>query len=390
MPYITDVYARRILNSSGKNIVEVEISTESGAFGRASVSSDTIKNSNDDVLKAVDNINNIIGPHIIGYDVRDQLLIDSRMKELLDTNESLKDNSNAVLGVSMAASVCGANFNKQQLYEYYGGFNAHILPTPIISVINCGIDFEDISILPIGYSSFKEALNVGYKILNNIPKTKFKSNEEALKKIAGAIKNSGCKLGTDVVISINVSSDKFYNLNNKRYNLKLDNKILSNEELISYYESLVNNYPICSIIDCLSSDDFEGWKILTKRLGNKIELVGGNLFKTDSNLLNYCIKSGIANSILVKLGQAKTLSDAFNTIEIAKRAGYMLIISSENFENEDTSIVDVAVGTNVGKIKIGPLAHVENTSKYNQLLRIEDTLDTASVYAGNSYIKTKK
>lgn len=421
MPYIVDVYAREVLDSRGNPTVEVEVTTESGAFGRAIVPSgastgehEAVELRDNDqnrylgkgVLKAVENVNEIIAPEILGYDVTDQLLIDKMMIELDGTHNKSKLGANAILAVSIAVAKAAANYYDIPLYRYFGGFSAHQLPTPMMNILNGGahadwcIDIQEIMIMPVGAKTFKDALRMGAEVfhsLKSVLKCKncntavgdeggyapnLESNEAALEAVMEAIQKAGYEPGKDVLLAMDVASSEFYNKATKKYVLKSEKKELTAEEMVSFYEQLVKKYPIISIEDGLDENDWEGWKVLTKRLGKKVQLVGDDLFVTNPKRLSRGIEQGVANSILIKVNQIGTLTETFEAVEMAKRAGYTAIISHRSGESEDTTIADIAVALNAGQIKTGSASRTDRIAKYNQLLRIEDELDKAAYYAG--------
>ncbi len=421
MPYITEVYAREVLDSRGNPTIEVEVYTESGAFGRALVPSgastgeheavelrdgDKSRYLGKGVLKAVDNVNNIIAEEIFGRDVTRQVEIDRLLIELDGTKNKGKLGANAILGVSMAVARAAADLVGLPLYQYLGGFNAKELPTPMMNIINGGshadnsVDFQEFMILPVGAPSFKEALRMGTEVFHNLAavlKAKgyntavgdeggfapmLGSNEEALEVIMEAITKAGYKPGDDVRIGMDVASSEFYNKETKKYVLAGEGKEMTAEELISFYEQLVEKYPIITIEDGLDENDWEGWKILTERLGDKIQLVGDDLLVTNTEKLANAIEKGICNSILIKVNQIGTLTETFEAIQMAQKAGYTAVVSHRSGETEDATIADIAVATNAGQIKTGSASRTDRIAKYNQLLRIEDELGENAIYNG--------
>ncbi len=421
MPYIIDVYAREVLDSRGNPTVEVEVTTESGAFGRAIVPSgastgeheavelrDNDKNRylGKGVQRAVDNVNEIISPEIQGYDVSQQILIDKKMLELDGTPNKSKLGANAILAVSMACARAAADYYGLPLYQYFGGFNAHQLPTPMMNILNGGahadwcIDIQEIMIMPVGAHTFKDALRMGAEVFHSLKQVlkckgcntavgdeggyapKLKSNEDALKSVLEAIKKAGYVAGKDVFIAMDVASSEFYNPETKMYELKSEGKTLDANQMVAFYEELCAKYPIISIEDGLDQNDWAGWKVLTERLGKKVQLVGDDLFVTNPKRLAEGIKQGIANAILIKVNQIGTLSETFEAVEMAKRAGYTAVISHRSGESEDTTIADIAVALNAGQIKTGSASRTDRIAKYNQLLRIEDELEDAAYYGG--------
>ncbi len=421
MPFISDVYAREVLDSRGNPTIEVEVYTESGAIGRAMVPSgastgeheavelrdgDKSRYLGKGVLKAVENVNELIAPEIVGMDVTQQVLIDQIMIELDGTPNKSKLGANAILGVSMAVARAAAEYVGLPLYLYLGGFNAKTLPTPMMNIINGGshadnsVDFQEFMIQPVGASTFSEALRAGAEIfhaLKDVLKGRgystsvgdeggfapnLKSNEEALEVIMEAIKNAGYKPGEDVTLAMDVAASEFYNKDKNVYELKGEGKTLTAEELSDFYAALVDKYPIISIEDGLDENDWAGWKVLTEKLGSKIQLVGDDLLVTNTVKLASAIEQGIANSILIKVNQIGTLTETFDAIEMAKRAGYTAVVSHRSGETEDSIIADIAVATNAGQIKTGSLSRTDRIAKYNQLLRIEDELGETAQYLG--------
>ena len=430
MPYITDVYAREVLDSRGNPTVEVEVYTESGAFGRAIVPSgastgeheavelrdgDKSRYLGKGVSKAVENVNDVIAPELIGFDVTAQILIDKTMIELDGTANKGKLGANAILGVSMACAKAAADFYGIPLYQYFGGFNAHQLPTPMMNILNGGahadwcIDIQEIMIMPVGADSFKEAIRMGAEVFHNLKVVlkgmglntavgdeggyapKLPSNEAAFQAVIQAIEKAGYVPGKDIMLAMDVASSEFYNEETNKYDLKSEGKSLTAEEMVAYYTELCNKYPIISIEDGLDENDWEGWKHLTEALGSKVQLVGDDLFVTNPARLADGIAKGVANAILIKVNQIGTLTETFEAIEMAKRAGYTAVVSHRSGETEDTTIADIAVALNAGQIKTGSASRTDRIAKYNQLLRIEDELDSAAYYAGiKSFYNLKK
>lgn len=416
---IIDVLARQILDSRANPTVEVEITLEDGTVGRAAVPSgastgmfeavelrdgDKSKYNGTGVLKAVQNVNETIAEELIGLNIFDQTLIDKTMLELDGTENKSKLGANAMLGVSLAAAKAAAGYLGISLYQYIGGVNAKVLPVPMMNIINGGkhadnnVDLQEFMIMPAGAPSFSEALRMSaevYHALKSLLKEKgldtavgdeggfapnLNSNEEAIQIIVEAIKRANYEPGKDIFIALDPASSEFYE--NGKYNLKGEGKILSAEEMASYYEDLVNKYPIISIEDGLAEEDWDGWKILTDKLGKKIQLVGDDLFVTNTKRLETGIQKGVANSILIKLNQIGTLTETLNAIEMAERAGYTAVVSHRSGETEDTTIADLVVAVNAGQIKTGAPARTERVAKYNQLLRIEEELGEVAEYRG--------
>ena len=421
MSEIVDVYAREILDSRGNPTLEVEVFLESGAFGRAAVPSgastgereamelrdgDKARYLGKGVLKAVDNVNNIIAEEIIGMEADDQVGIDTKMIELDGTEYKTNLGANAILGVSLAVAKAAAEEAGQPLYKYIGGANARELPLPMMNIINGGahadnnVDIQEFMIMPAGASCFKEALRMGAEIfhaLKGVLKSKgyntavgdeggfapnLKSNEEALEVIMEAIVKAGYKPGEDILLALDVASSELFK--DGKYTLENETqKVKTPLELVDFYENLVNKYPIISIEDGMAENDWDGWKLLTDRLGKRIQIVGDDLFVTNPKILKEGIQKGIANSILIKLNQIGTLTETLEAIEMAKRAGYTTVISHRSGETEDTTLADLAVAVNSGQIKTGSLCRTDRVAKYNQLLRIEDELDTTSLFKGH-------
>jgi enolase len=421
MPNISNIYAREVLDSRGNPTVEVEVFTESGAFGRAIVPSgastgehEAIELRDGDknrylgkgVTQAVKNVNEVIAPNLVGYDVTFQTTIDKVMLELDGTPNKSKLGANAILGVSMAVARAAADYVGLPLYLYLGGFNAKQLPTPMMNIINGGshadnnVDFQEFMIMPVGAPTFKEALRVGAEVFHNLKKVlsgygfntavgdeggfapDLDSNEAGIKVIIEAIEKAGYVPGKDVYIAMDVAASEFYNKETKLYELKGEGKELNSAQMVEFYAGLVEKYPIISIEDGLDENDWEGWKALTDALGKKIQLVGDDLFVTNTTKLAQGIEMGVANSILIKVNQIGSLTETFNAIEMAKRAGYTAVVSHRSGETEDTTIADIAVATNAGQIKTGSLSRTDRIAKYNQLLRIEEELDEVAEYKG--------
>lgn len=421
MPYITDILAREVLDSRGNPTVEVEIYTESGGFGSALVPSgastgeyeavelrdgDKERYLGKGVLKAVQNVNEIIAPELIGIDVTRQVVIDELLIELDGTENKGKLGANAILGVSMAAAHAAADYLGLPLYQYLGGFNSKVLPTPMMNILNGGehadnnVDIQEFMIMPVGAETFREALRMGTEIfhsLKNVLSSKgyntsvgdeggfapnLKSNEEALSTIIEAIEAAGYKPGEQVKLAMDVASSEFYE--DGKYNLKGEGVVRTAAEMVDWYEEMINKYPIISIEDGLDENDWEGHKLLTDRIGDRVQLVGDDLFVTNTKRLAEGIEKGVGNSILVKVNQIGTLTETFEAIEMANRAGYTAVISHRSGETEDATIADIAVATNAGQIKTGAPSRTDRVAKYNQLLRIEEELADTAEYAGKS------
>ncbi|EKU48482.1 phosphopyruvate hydratase [Staphylococcus massiliensis] len=423
MPIITDVYAREVLDSRGNPTVEVEVLTESGAFGRALVPSGAstgeyeaveLRDGDKDrylgkgVQKAVENVNEIIAPEIVEgeFSALEQVSIDKMMIQLDGTDNKGKLGANAILGVSIATARAAADFLGQPLYKYLGGFNGEQLPVPMMNIVNGGehadnnVDIQEFMIMPVGAQSFKEALRMGAEIFHALKSVladkglntavgdeggfapDLGSNEEALSTIVSAIEKAGYKPGEEVRLAMDAASSEFYDKDNNNYNLKGEGVVKSASEMVDWYEELIEKYPIISIEDGLDENDWEGHKLLTERIGDRVQLVGDDLFVTNTEILERGINEGVGNSILIKVNQIGTLTETFNAIEMAKRAGYTAVVSHRSGETEDTTIADIAVATNAGQIKTGAPSRTDRVAKYNQLLRIEDELYETAVYAG--------
>ncbi|MEY8381423.1 phosphopyruvate hydratase [Ileibacterium valens] len=416
MPIITDVYAREVLDSRGNPTVECEITTESGAYGRAMVPSgastgerealelrDGDKNRylGKGTTKAVENVNKIIAPAIIGMDVTDQILIDKTMLELDGTDFKSNLGANATLAVSMAAAWAAADYYGIPFYNYVGGCNSHVMPVPMCNVINGGshadstVDFQEYMIMPVGASSEKEAVRMAAEVFHNL-KSVLKAkgyntnvgdeggfapscvdgNEEPLELLVEATKKAGYVPGKDIMIAMDVAASEFHNHETGMYELKKSgggNK--TSEEMIEMYKEWVEKYPIISIEDGLGERDWDGWKKLTDALGKRIQLVGDDLFVTNPKILAEGIAKGIANSILIKVNQIGTLTETFDAIELAQKHNYTTVVSHRSGETEDSTIADISVGTNAGQIKTGSLSRTDRIAKYNRLMRIEDELN---------------
>ncbi len=424
MSSIMKVYAREVIDSRGNPTIEVEVTTVSGAMGRAIVPSgastgerealelrdgDKSRFSGKGVLKAVENVNNIIAEEILGMDVLDQNAIDNAMLKLDGTDFKSKLGANSILGVSMAVAKAAADFYGMPLYKYFGGFNGKVLPVPMMNVINGGshadstVDFQEFMIMPVGAKNIKEALRMGaetFHVLRKVLKDKGyntnvgdeggfapscnEGNEEPLKLIVEAIKAAGYVPGKDISIAMDVAASEFHNKKTGMYELKKSGQgTRTTEDLIDMYAEWIEKYPIVSIEDGLGESDWDGWKKLTDRLGSKIQIVGDDLFVTNPRILKEGIEKGIANSILIKVNQIGSLTETFDAMEMAKKAGYTCVVSHRSGETEDTTIADIAVGFNAGQIKTGSMSRTDRIAKYNQLLRIEDQLGDIAEYQGS-------
>ena len=432
MSAIIDVYAREIIDSRGNPTVEVEVATESGAFGRAMVPSgastgerealelrdgDLARFSGKGVLKAVTNVNEIIAPALLGYDVTDQALIDKTMIELDGTKDKSRLGANAMLGVSLACARAAADFYGMPLYKYLGGVNGKTLPVPMLNVLNGGkhadstVDMQEFMIMPYGAPSFKEAIRWSAEVfhaLKKVLKSKGYStgvgdeggyapnctegNEEPLKLIVSAIELAGYKPGVDFGICMDPASSEFFNAETGNYELSRSGQgVKTTDEMIDMYAEWCEKYPIISIEDGLAENDWDGWKKLMARLGDRIQLVGDDLFVTNVEYVQKGIDLHCANSVLIKLNQIGTLTETLDAIELAKRNNMTAVVSHRSGETEDTTIADLVVGLNAGQIKTGSMSRTDRIAKYNQLLRIEDELGSCAVYLGkNAYYNLKK
>ncbi len=422
MSRITDIHAREVLDSRGNPTVEVEVYTECGDMGRASVPSgastgerealelrdgDKSRFMGKGVLTAVHNVNDILAPEIIGMDVTDQVGIDKKLIELDGTKDKSKYGANAILGISMAVARCAANHYGMPLYRYLGGTNAKKLPVPMMNVLNGGshadssVDFQEFMIMPVGAKSIHEAIRMGSEVFHNLKSVlkaagqvtavgdeggfapNLKDNEEPLKCIMEAIEKAGYKPGEDICIAMDVAASEFYNPETKMYDLvKSNGGSKTTDEMIDWFEELVNKYPIISIEDGLGENDWEGWKKLTNRLGKKVQLVGDDLFVTNTSILQEGINKDIANAILIKVNQIGTLTETFDAMELARSHGYTAVVSHRSGETEDTTIADIAVAFNAGQIKTGSMSRTDRIAKYNQLMRIEEELGDEAIYPG--------
>lgn len=430
MSVIELVYAREVLDSRGNPTVEVEVALESGAVGRAIVPSgastgafEAVELRDGDkgryigkgVEKAVANVNEIIAPELEGMDTFDQPAIDALMIELDGTHNKGKLGANAILGVSMAVARAAAEELGLPLFQYIGGVNAKQLPVPMMNILNGGehadnsVDVQEFMILPVGAESFREGLRMGAEVFHSLKKVlserglacgvgdeggfapNLGSNREALELIVEAIEKAGYKPGDDVRLGLDVAATEMYDKETKLYDLKHEGKKLTAEQMVDLYEEWVNNFPIVTIEDGLDEEDWDGWKVLTERLGKKVQLVGDDLFVTNTERLERGIEAGVANSILIKVNQIGTITETLDAIEMAKRAGYTAVISHRSGETEDTTIADLAVAVNAGQIKTGAPSRTDRVAKYNQLLRIEEMVGEQARYCGmKSFYNLKK
>ena len=430
MSVIESVYAREVLDSRGNPTVEVEVVLESGAQGRAIVPSgastgafeavelrdgDKSRYLGKGTQTAVDNVNNIIAEQLEGMESTDQPAIDALLIELDGTHNKGKLGANAILGVSMAVARASAEELGLPLYQYIGGVNAKQLPVPMMNILNGGehadnsVDVQEFMILPVGAPTFKEGLRMGAEVFHSLKKVlserglacgvgdeggfapNLGSNREALELIVDAIAKAGYEPGKDVMLGLDVAATEMYDKETKLYDLKHEGKKLTAEEMVDLYEDWATNFPIITIEDGLDEEDWDGWKVLTERLGKKIQLVGDDLFVTNTERLERGIEAGVANSILIKVNQIGTITETLDAIEMAKRAGYTAVISHRSGETEDTTIADLAVAVNAGQIKTGAPSRTDRVAKYNQLLRIEEMVGEQARYCGlKSFYNLKK
>lgn len=424
MSEIIDIHAREILDSRGTPTVEVDVVLDSGAFGRASVPSGASTGAHEavelrdgeadryngkGVLKAVDAVNDTIADEICAYDAFDQIEIDHAMVDMDGTPNKGNLGANAILGVSLAIAKAAAEEAGEPLYRYVGGVNAHVLPVPMMNILNGGkhadnpVDIQEFMIMPVSAPSIAEAVRVGSEVFHALKSDlkqaglntnvgdeggfapAVKSADEALGFIMKAIENAGYKAGEDVVLALDAASSEFYR--DGKYVLAGEGKTFDAAGIVDYYKKLVEAYPIMSIEDGCAEDDFAGWKLLTDTLGKKIQLVGDDLFVTNTARLRDGIDKGIANSILVKVNQIGTLTETLNAVDMAHRAGYTAILSHRSGETEDSTIADLAVATGCGQIKTGSLSRSDRLAKYNQLMRIEEELGDSAAYAGTGIFR---
>ena len=419
MSLIYDVNAREVLDSRGNPTVEVEIFLEDGTMGRVIIPSGASTGVHEAVElrdgdadrylgkgteQAVDNVLNVIAPEIIGMSVFDQVALDKALIELDGTPNKGKLGANAILGVSLAAAKAAAAYLDMPLYQYIGGVNAKVLPVPMMNILNGGkhadnnVDIQEFMIMPVGAESFKEALRMGTEIYHNLKKVlkakgslsgvgdeggfapNLDTNEEALAVIVEAIEKAGYRPGEDVRLALDVASSEIYR--DGKYHLASENEAKTAEEMVAYYTYLCDKYPIISIEDGLAEDDWDGWKLMTEKLGDRLQIVGDDLFVINTARLQQGIESDTANAILIKVNQIGTLTETLDAIEMAKRAGYTAVVSHRSGESEDATIADLAVAVNAGQIKTGAPCRTDRIAKYNQLLRIEEELEGAAEYNG--------
>lgn len=421
MATIVSVYGREILDSRGNPTIEVEVVLEDGSMGRAGIPSgastgvyeavelrdgDKSRYMGKGVLTAVKNVNEIIAPEVVGMDALDQVAIDKTMIALDGTPNKAKLGANAILGVSIAVAKAAAVSRNMPLYQYIGGTNGKTLPTPMMNILNGGshadnnVDIQEFMVMPVGAPNFREALRMGAEVYHALKGVLNKrglatgvgdeggfapnlaSNEEAIQVIMESIEKAGYKPGVDFMLAIDAAASSFYSKEKGKYVLEGEGVEMTSEELVNYYEKLVDKYPIISIEDGHDEEDWAGFKMMVERVGKKCQIVGDDLFVTNTERLSRGIKEKAANSILIKLNQIGTLTETLDAIEMAKRAGYTAVVSHRSGETDESVIADLAVAVNAGQIKTGAPARIDRVAKYNQLLRIEEMLDDVAVYAG--------
>lgn len=418
MSYIADVHARQILDSRGNPTVEVDVITENGHLGRAAVPSgastgihEAVELRDNDksvyvgkgVLKAVANVNDIIADQLVGWSVNDQTGVDAKLLELDGTENKSKLGANATLAVSMAVAKAAAIESNLPLYRYLGGVNSTVLPIPLMNILNGGvhadnkIDYQEYMIVPVGAETFSEGLRWGVEIFHELKKVLKKkgystnvgdeggfapdiqSNEEAIETVLQAIESAGYKTGSQIGIALDAASSEMFKDGNYKF-YKSTQKVISGDEMVEYWTSWVNQYPIISIEDGMAEEDWDGWKKLTDAVGHKVQLVGDDLFVTNTKILQRGIDNGVANSILIKVNQIGTVTETINAVQLAQTNGYTTIMSHRSGETEDTTIADLAVALNCGQIKTGSASRTDRMAKYNQLIRIEEALGASAIY----------
>ncbi len=423
MSYIDEIYARQILDSRGNPTIEVEVTTTDGAFGRAAVPSGAstgiheaveLRDGGDEwmgkgVQQAVEHVNSVLADELNGFDVTDQRMIDQVMIDLDGTANKSKLGANAILGVSLAVAKAAAETVGESLYRYIGGVNAHTLPVPMMNILNGGshadnkIDIQEFMIMPVGAETFSDGLRMGTEVFHHLKSVlkgkghstnvgdeggfapNLGSNEEAIEVVLEAIEKAGYKPGDDMLIALDAASSEFYDAKADRYRFESTGDILTGSDLVSFWSDWVKKYPIASIEDGVAEDDWATWKALTTAVGDKVQLVGDDLFVTNVHRLARGIEEGIANSILVKVNQIGTLTETINAVTLAHNNGYTSVMSHRSGETEDTTIADLAVALNTGQIKTGSASRSDRVAKYNQLLRIEDELGETGYYRGVAF-----
>lgn len=429
MTTIVDVWGREILDSRGNPTIEVEVTLENGIIGRAAVPSGASTGENEavelrdgdksrylgkGVKKAVDNVNNKIADEVIDFDATDQVAIDNLLIQLDGTPTKAELGANAILGVSMACAKAAAESLGLPLYRYIGGVSARTLPVPMMNILNGGkhadnnVDFQEFMIMPVGAPNFAEALRMGAETFHTLKSVlhkkgyntavgdeggfapNLKSNDEAIEVILEAIEKAGYKSGKDICIALDPAASEMWDNDKKQYFFfKSDKSYMSPEKMVDYWINWINKYPIISLEDGMAEFDWDGWKLITDKVGKKIQLVGDDIFVTNTEIFSKGIEMGVANSILIKLNQIGTVTETLDAIEMAKRAGYTAVISHRSGETEDTTIADIAVATNAGQIKTGSTSRTDRIAKYNQLLRIEEELDTTAIFPGIAAVNYK-
>ena len=423
MTELIDVRAREIIDSRGNPTVEVDVTLACGAQGRAAVPSGASTGTREalelrdnaetrfmgkGVLNAVANVNEVIAPEIIGYDAMDQAGLDRTMIDIDGTENKSRLGANAILGVSMAAARAAAAANGIPLYRHIGGINARIMPVPMMNIINGGahaannLDIQEFMILPFGAANVSEAVRMGAETFHNLKKIlkgkglatgvgdeggfapDLQSNEEAIENIIAAIEAAGYRPGKDIGIGLDAAASEFYK--DGKYVFASENRELSPVELIDYYESLIDKYPLVSIEDGLAEEDWDNWELMTQRLGNRIQIVGDDIFVTNPDIFKQGIARGVGNSILIKLNQIGTVTETLDTIQMAKDSGYTTVVSHRSGETEDSFIADLAVGVNSGQIKTGSMSRSDRVAKYNQLIRIEEELAECAVFPEDLFV----
>ena len=430
MSQIANIHARQILDSRGNPTVEVDVYTDTGTVGRAAVPSgastgvhEAVELRDGDkkaflgkgVLNAVQNVNNVLAEELRGYFVADQVDIDTRMIEIDGTPNKANLGANAILGVSLAVAHAAAQETNQYLFRYIGGVNAKVLPIPMMNILNGGshadnsIDFQEFMIMPVGAENFSQAIKMGAEVFHHLKAVlkkagystnvgdeggfapNLKSNEEALKVILESIEKAGYKPGEDIYLALDPASSEYFLKDEKMYHLKWSTgDKLTPSEMVDYWNTWVKKYPIISIEDGMDEDDWDGWKLMTDKMGDKVQLVGDDLFVTNTERLQDGIDKGVANSILIKVNQIGTLTETINAVDLATRNSYTSIISHRSGETEDVTIADLAVALNTGLIKTGSASRSDRIAKYNQLLRIEEILGESAVYLGKNFKYLKK
>ncbi|MEX2335767.1 MAG: phosphopyruvate hydratase [Fulvivirga sp.] len=424
MSLIESIHARQILDSRGNPTVEVDVITENGTLGRAAVPSGASTGKHEavelrdgnkkvfmgkGVLKAVDNVNSILAEELIGFPIFEQNLLDKIMLEADGTDNKAKLGANAILGTSLAIAKAAAQEAGQSLFRYIGGVNANTLPVPMMNILNGGshadnaIDFQEFMVMPVKADTFSESLRMGTEVFHHLKKVlsdkglstnvgdeggfapNITSNEEAIEVVLMAIEKAGYKPGEDIFIAMDAASSEFYDAKNKVYHFASTGKKLGSEEMVDYWASWVNKYPIISIEDGMEEDDWKGWKSLTEKVGSKVQLVGDDLFVTNVKRLQDGINQGVANSILIKVNQIGSLTETIDAVNLAKRNSYKSVMSHRSGETEDNTIADLAVALNTGQIKTGSASRSDRMAKYNQLLRIEEELGETAYFPGKNF-----